>query len=101
MKSIPVTFVRIYISESSQLMQKVIHHLKTESKIRGLSVFRAIEGFGESGELSSSIVDLSLDLPITIEFFDDDKAKIENSIQYLNSVIKPGHMVMWEATTFI
>ena len=97
MKTVDVLMVRIYITESSHLLNKIIDYLKQDAKIRGISVFRAISGFGESGDHTSSLVDLSLDLPITIEFFDDDKNKIERALNHLNSILKPKHIVFWEA----
>lgn len=97
MKMIDVLVVRVYVTEASHLLEKIIYHLKTEATIRGISVFRAISGYGESGTHESSLLDLSLNLPLTIEFFDNDKLKIEKSIEYLSSIIKPEHIIVWEA----
>jgi PII-like signaling protein len=96
MKTLDVMVVRIYITESSHLLNKIIAYLKTEAKIRGVSVFRAISGFGESGNHASSFIDLSLDLPLTIEFF-DEKDKIEIALEYLHTTIKPEHIICWDA----
>jgi uncharacterized protein len=97
MKTIDVLIVRIYITESSHLLNKIIDYLKNDAKIRGISVFRAISGFGETGSHTSSLLDLSLDLPLTVEFFDDDKSKIEKALDHLNSIVKPEHIVLWKA----
>jgi len=99
-KTIDITMVRVYLMESEHLMNKVIHYLKTEAKLRGVSVFRAISGFGESGEHTASLLDLSLDLPLTIEFF-DTKEKIKPALEYLSQTIKHGHVVFWEAKTSV
>lgn len=96
MKTLEVVFVRVYITESSQLLHKIITYLKEEARIRGFSVFRAITGFGETGEHTTSWVDLSLDLPLVIEFF-DDKSKIDPVLDYLNQIIKHEHIVFWDA----
>lgn len=96
MKTIPVLMVRIYITESSGLLPKIVEYLKKDAKVRGISVFRAISGFGETGNHSASLLDLSLDLPLTIEFF-DHKEKIEIALEGLNKMVKPEHIVMWEA----
>lgn len=96
MKTIDVLFVRIYITESSHLLKKIVQYLKNEANIRGLSVFRAVSGYGETGEHSASLMDLSLNLPLAIEFF-DDKNKVEPAIQYLNGIIKPEHIIFWDA----
>ncbi|MFI4918858.1 MAG: DUF190 domain-containing protein [Legionellales bacterium] len=98
MKTIEVMVVRVYIMESSHLLKKTVSYLKNEAKIRGISVFRAIEGFGETGDHGISMVDLSLDLPLVIEFF-DSKDKIELVLEYLNKTIKPEHMIFWSAQT--
>lgn len=97
MNTIDVMMVRVYITEATHLLQKMLTYLQEEVKIRGVSVFRAISGTGESGTHSMTLLDLSLNLPITIEFFDHDQAKIEKACLYLNTLIKPEHMVLWEA----
>lgn len=97
MKTVNVTLVRIYITESSHLLKQIVDYLQQTAKIRGISVFRAISGFGESGDHTSALIDLSLNLPLTIEFFDDDKAKIDAALEHLNTMVKPEHIVMWEA----
>ncbi|PJD93515.1 MAG: hypothetical protein CK423_07090 [Legionella sp.] len=96
MKTMDVLVVRIYITEASHLLDKIINYLKKEAKIRGVSVFRAISGFGETGNHTASLIDLSLDLPIVIEFF-DSKSKVEPALEHLNEVIKAEHIVYWEA----
>ena len=97
MKTIDVLMVRIYITESSHLLQKIIPFLKDEIKVRGITVFRAISGFGESGSHTSSLIDLSLDLPLTIEFFDDNKNSVDRALDGLSQLVKPEHIVIWEA----
>ena len=97
MKTIDILIVRIYITEASHLLNKIVNYLKNDAKIRGISVFRAISGFGETGNHTTALVDLSLNLPLTIEFFDDDKKKIETALDHLNTIVKPEHIVLWEA----
>jgi uncharacterized protein len=96
MKTKDVVVVRIYVTESSHLLKQIITYLKKETQIQGFSVFRAIEGFGAIGEHSTSLLDLFFDLPLTIEFF-DEKNRVEPVIEYLNKVIKPAHIIFWEA----
>lgn len=96
MKTIDIVFVRVYITESSHLLNKIVHYLKNEAKIRGVSVFRAISGFGETGDHTASLIDLSLDLPLVIEFF-DSKNIIEPALDYLHGIIKHEHIVFWNA----
>lgn len=96
MKTLDVLVVRIYITESSHMRDKIVDYLKTEAKIRGVSVFRAISGFGESGNHTASFLDVSLDLPLIIEFF-DQKGRVEIALEYLNKTIKPEHIIFWNA----
>lgn len=96
MTTTDVLFVRVYITESSTLRDTIIQYLTKEVKVRGVSIFRAISGYGESGEHSSSMLDLSLDLPLAIEFFDSPD-KTEAAIDHLNTMIKAEHIVFWAA----
>jgi PII-like signaling protein len=96
MKTLDVLFVKIYITEASHTLNPIINYLKNEAKIRGVSVFRAISGFGETGNHNASLIDLSLDLPLCIEFF-DNKDKIHTALEHLSSIIKHEHIVLWDA----
>lgn len=96
MKSMDVTMVRIYLMESEHLVNKVVSYLKNEAKIRGISVFRAISGFGESGDHTTTLIDLSLNLPLAIEFF-DSREKVQIALEYLSQTIKHEHIVFWDA----
>lgn len=98
MKTNPVIFVRVYFTESSHLLKTISADLTQKFNIRGLSVFRATSGFGETGEHTSSLLDFSLDLPVVIEFF-DQKEKIEPALDYLDTLIKKEHIVFWPAKT--
>lgn len=96
MKTLDVVCVRIYITESSHLLNKILNYLKKEAHIKGVSVFRAISGFGETGNHTTSLLDLSLNLPLAIEFF-DQKEKVETALEHLNESIKHEHIVFWNA----
>ncbi len=92
-----VTIVRVYLHEAKAHMQELLQYLHDESKVQGVTVFRGITGFGSSGEMhSSSLIDMSLDLPIVIEFYDESE-KAASIIEHLNTIIKPGHIVYWPA----
>ncbi len=98
MKTTRVIIARIYITESSHLLKPIVTYLKQEAHIQGVSVFRAISGFGETGDHTSSLLDFSLDLPLVIEFF-GQKDKIEKTVDYLTTIIKAEHIIFWEALT--
>ena len=67
-----VLMIRVYLSEHEARLPKVLALLHDDLKVRGLTVFRAMSGYGNSGRWhTSNLVDLSLDLPIVVEFFDE------------------------------
>jgi PII-like signaling protein len=94
-----VTVARIYLHEAKGQVADLLRYLHDENKVRGVTVFRGITGFGVSGRYhSSSLMDMSLDLPVVIEFY-DDAAKVAGIVEELSKSIKPGHIVYWAART--
>jgi uncharacterized protein len=93
-----VTVVRIYFNESDAILKSLLKRLHDWEKVKGVTVFRGISGFGPQGPVhtSAAMVDLSLNLPIVIEFFDETE-KVRAILEHLNTTIKPGHMVHWQA----
>jgi PII-like signaling protein len=97
MNRIEVTVVRIYISEGHAQLDNLMKRLHDWEKVKGVSVFRGIEGFGDSGKFhTGKLMDLSLDLPLVVEFFDLPE-KVETILEHLEANIKPGHMLSWNA----
>ena len=92
-----VTVVRVYLSEGRSQLESLLKRLHDWEKVRGVTVFRGIAGFGDGGEVHTArLIDLSLDLPLVVEFF-DEPAKVEAIIEHLNTTIKPGHILSWSA----
>lgn len=92
-----VTMVRVYLTEAGGRLKGLLEKLHDEEKVRGVTVFRGISGFGKSGKVhSSTLLDLSMDLPVVVEFFDAPN-KVENILQHLGSTFEPGHIVSWSA----
>ncbi len=92
-----VTVVRIYLTEGEEQLGSLLKRLRDWEKLRGVTVFRGISGFGDSGVIhNAGLVDFSLHLPIVVEFFDAPE-KIENIVEHLESFIKPGHLLIWTA----
>lgn len=60
MNRIKVIVVRIYLTESEELVKTLIDYLKNQANILGITVFRGISGYGETGSRSASWIDLSL-----------------------------------------
>lgn len=97
MNKTDVLVVRIYLHEAKGHMKELLEYLHDDCKVRGVTVFRGITGFGTSGKYhSSTLMDMALDLPVVVEFYDEQE-KIEPIIGELNKSIKPGHITWWHA----
>ena len=96
MSATQVTMVRIYLTES-QGLKELLSYLHDESQVRGVTVFRAISGFGRSGVVHSSrLLYGALDLPVAVEFFDDPD-KVSQILLQVRTLVKPWHIVAWKA----
>ncbi len=96
MSTLEVRCVRVYLTEHDKY-QRLLKRLHDEEKVRGVTVFRGISGFGQSGHLhSAQLIDTVLDLPIVIEFFDVPK-KVEAIIGHLREQVPAGHILSWVA----
>lgn len=94
-----VVMIRIYLSEHEGRLPKVLSLLHDELKVSGLTVFRAMSGFGNSGKWhTAGLVDLSLDLPVVVEFF-DEPVLARAALERLSAICKPGHVVEWPVRT--
>jgi PII-like signaling protein len=97
MNEVDVTVVRIYLHEREPRLKNIMQVLHDELHVRGVTAFRGIAGFGASGQWhASGVVDLSLDLPIVVEFFDEPE-KARRALERLTAMCKPGHIVEWAA----
>lgn len=96
-----ITMVRLYLSESRDHYEHIVNWLYADGRVQGVSVFRAIEGFGEDKKMkTSSLMDLSLDLPVVIEFFDTPEI-IAGVLEQVQKMVKVDHIVTWPAQTGI
>ena len=92
-----VTVVRIYCSEKDGQHRELLDLLHEQEQVAGVTAFRGIAGFGGSGRIhEAGLLDISLDLPIIIEFFDRPD-KVEAVMQHLQHKVAPGHMVSFAA----
>ena len=63
--------VRVYLRERGRGVRELMHYLREESGVRGVTMFRGVMGFGADRQMhGASLSDLSLDLPVVVEFFD-------------------------------
>ncbi|QWF70137.1 DUF190 domain-containing protein [Methylomonas paludis] len=96
-----VTIVRVYLREGENLLSDLLKFLHDEVQVSGVTVVRGIAGFGADGKLHlSSLSDLSLDLPLIVEFYDTPE-RISPILQALES--QPGitHVISWQSTCYI
>lgn len=97
MKHGDVIMVRIYLTETEKTLKELLAKLHDEEKVCGVTVFRGISGFGRSGKVhSTSLLDLSLNLPVVIEFF-DEPVKVDRILSHLKDILPVGHVVSWPA----
>lgn len=100
MTSHPLTLVRIYLREAEHRLGKVMNFLHDDAKVRGVTVLRGIEGFSEDGTLRTvSLLNLSLDLPLVIEFYDDTD-KVEGIIAKLVDDMKLTHVISFPISAY-
>ena len=98
-----VLIARIYIHEAEHgkrksLMQEVLNILHDQQRMQGVVVFRAIAGFGESGEVhAADILRLNVDLPLVIEFFDRPEV-VRAALALLDPLVPAGRILHWPAT---
>ena len=95
-----VTVARIYVTEGNHLHKKIFERLHDEHKVQGVTVYRAVTGFGKSGKThSSSLLDVSFDLPVVIEFFDTAE-KVATALESISDLVAPGHVLTFAADFF-
>ena len=94
-----VTVVRIYLTEGDRLLKQVLAHLHDREQVMGVTVFRGTSGFGRSGRMhGETLVDLSFDLPLVVEFFDTPE-RVEAVLDHIGDWFEPGHILAWAGAT--
>jgi len=92
-----VRVARIYVTEDERVHDKIFERLHDDHKVMGVTVYRGISGFGRSGEThASSLLDMSFDLPVVIEFF-DEADKVNAALDSIADLIQPGHVLTFDA----
>ena len=72
--------------------------LHDEERVAGVTVFRGIAGFGPDGKMhTAALIDLSLDLPLVVEFYDQPE-RVEEIIGKLEAELGLSHVVSWPAS---
>lgn len=97
-----ITIARIYIKEGDKceghnLTQEIFKLLHDEHKVRGLTMFRGIAGFGSRGEVhADDLLRLTVHLPLVLEFYDDPEV-VASVLKRIQQIVPAGHIVSWTA----
>ena len=99
-ESTALMVARIYIAESERdagqaRLDDVVRVLHGEHKVRGVTVFRGIAGFGSHGEVQADdLLRLDAALPLVVEFV-DAPGIVEAAWARLAPMLPRGHFVAW------
>lgn len=97
MKMVDITMVRVYLAEGRSDLSRVEKWLQDEANVPGYTVFRGIAGMGGDGNKhTASLIDLSSELPIVVEFFDTPE-RIDETLENLQKLVKADRIVSWSA----
>jgi uncharacterized protein len=97
-----VRLVRIYLSEADQgrrknLMQEILNILHDQHRVKGVTVFRGIAGYGDTGEFhAADVLRIMVDLPLVIEFFDTPDV-VTAVLGVIGDRVPAGRIVTWSA----
>ena len=98
MPTIPITVAKIYSREKERRLQKLLKILHDEERVMGATIIRGVQGFSLDGIMhDSSLVDLSLDLPLVLEFFDTPD-RVEAILNRLEQLMELHGVVCLNAT---
>ncbi|MGR9114424.1 MAG: DUF190 domain-containing protein [Gammaproteobacteria bacterium] len=96
-----IKIARVYTLEGHDHLNQALSILRDQEKIAGVTVIRGIAGYGATREIhTSSLLSLSLELPLIIEFFDVPE-KVDKAIGTLKTELDLKHIVSWPATAHI
>jgi PII-like signaling protein len=97
MKTSAIRIARVYLTEADHQLDAIMNYLHGCGSICGATAYRGVEGYGKSGKIhESSLIDLSFDLPIVIEFFDKPD-NVLLVIEHLKENFKISQAVSWLA----
>jgi len=94
-----ITVVHIYALEGRGQINSILDILHKQ-EIMGATVIRAIAGYGKTGSgkvHTSSLLALSLQLPLIVEFFGDPE-QVQEAIYTLRNKLNLRHIISWRAT---
>lgn len=98
MPTIPITVAKLYSREKEHHLQKLLKILHDEDRVMGATIIRGVQGFSLDGIMhDSQLLDLSLDLPLVLEFFDTPE-RVEAILNRLKDRIDLHGVVCLDAT---
>jgi uncharacterized protein len=98
-----IRIVRLYLSEADHgrrknLMQEILNVLHDQHRVRGVTVFRGIAGYGDTGEFhAADVLRIMVDLPLVIEFYDAPEI-VEAVLTVVAGMVPKGRIVSWNAS---
>jgi len=97
MKTDTVRIARVYLTEADHQLSEIMQYLHDTKSISGATAYRGVEGYGSSGEIhDSSLIDLSFNLPITVEFFDESN-NVLTVLEHLKENFNLSQTISWLA----
>ena len=101
-----VKLVRIYFKEGDKtqyrrnLMQELFTLLHDEHKVRGVTVFRGVAGFGAHGVVQADdLLHMNVHLPLVLELFDSPEV-VDGVMPMLREMVPAEHIISWEAQAY-
>lgn len=92
-----VMVVRVYAMEGHEHLEEVLRIVHDQEQIANVHVFRAIAGTGGERDVhTSSLLSLSLRLPVSVEFF-AEPAKVQRALEQLKQ-LGFKDILVWSAT---
>ena len=97
MTTTAITIARIYTLEGHDHLIQALDILHDQENIIGVTVLRGIAGYGKDRKVhTSSLLSLSLELPLIIEFYDKPE-KMAKVIDLIQTKLDFKHIVSWSA----
>jgi PII-like signaling protein len=96
-----MTMVRIYVLEGERkhhrsMADEIFDRLRKEHKIKGVTQFRGIAGFGSHGVVHHiDLAHLNAHLPIVIEFFDTTEI-VADALVWIRELVDSDKIVTWK-----
>ncbi|MEJ2632583.1 MAG: DUF190 domain-containing protein [Acidihalobacter sp.] len=94
--------VRIYFKEGDKtdehhsLMRELFQLLHDEHRVRGVTVFRGVAGFGDHGIVQAEdLLGLNVHLPLVLELFDAPDV-VDTVLPLLCERVPAKHIVCWD-----